>query len=416
MNEKVEPTKSSTRRRILLFQLAGLIVGVVAIIPPVIIGVRSEQSKNITVHYVSKRPLVSTDSRGAGQLNVIYQGQEVQDPWLLTVRIESSGNTPIEERDIEKPLTVSFNDTKILGVEVSQVNPDNIDVSVASSGSDVVVNHKLLNPGDWIVVDVLSDGEPIASEVSFRISGISTPQVVKLNETPKITYLTGIPLGRPGDYAALTIAAITALVVFAGAVFTIGDFLKKLWFPKHVERDRASRSLDETFLHTPVDIHPWDLGKSASIILVSLGENFAISWFDSPIDLQQLIEKSIGKDLLKVFELDAESATRLLISEARLAVPRKVAHIVWTYMPSGIDDAIRREVRKIPFVDGSLKTYLSDVRTRIEQGELMDELRSETMVRDRTDIGQLIVGLVLLLVGSGTCLVVAGSWRNALGL
>src|SRR5258705_12789184 len=86
-------------------QIGGLIVAVVTIPVTAYLSLRLERNKEITVKVLATRPLVSVEAgRSRVGLEVRIGEKRVDAPWLLSAKLENTGNLAIEERDIEAPV------------------------------------------------------------------------------------------------------------------------------------------------------------------------------------------------------------------------------------------------------------------------------------------------------------------------
>lgn len=211
-------------------QIGGLIAAVVAILITIFFSLRSERDKEITITYLSKRSLVSLDGpRPSVRLEVTAGGSVVTAPWLVSAKIENTGNVPIEERDIEAQAKLSFSNTKVIAVEITRKSQLDIYGAVRAIGSDVFIENKLLNPGDWIAFDMLFDGEPLLPAVlTVRISGVAKPiQLVASAESKKLAPAL-FPVPLPATYFSLTVGSLVAfssLLLQSFHLFSLENFL-----------------------------------------------------------------------------------------------------------------------------------------------------------------------------------------------
>ena len=100
-------------------------------------------------------------------------GVQIARPWLVSTRIQNTGNQAIESRDIESPLRLTFQTSMVVSAVPRESFPDGIETLVEIEDSTVTFRHQLLNPGEWFSVDLLLDGEPARSRATARITGVS---------------------------------------------------------------------------------------------------------------------------------------------------------------------------------------------------------------------------------------------------
>lgn len=144
--------KDATHKVVLYLQLGALITGALAVAVAAIFGVRAEKEKNLGLHYLSLRPLISIYTKSSETLQIKYENAVVKQPGLLSARLENIGKLPIEARDIDKALSLTFSDAKILSVEITNKNPSDIEVLTQHTQQVAQISHKLLNVGDSIRV------------------------------------------------------------------------------------------------------------------------------------------------------------------------------------------------------------------------------------------------------------------------
>jgi hypothetical protein len=172
VEENDKAASQSTRLQTQL-QAVSAVVAIVALVATAYLSIRAERNKALTLRYLGQRPLLSLQRQPTQPLEVMLRGERLQAPWLLSARIENTGNQPIEAKDIEKPLELSFGSGRIVGAEVVGKRQTAIDTTVRFDERRVTVEHGLLNPGDWVAFDVLFDGEPGARSPSLRVSGVT---------------------------------------------------------------------------------------------------------------------------------------------------------------------------------------------------------------------------------------------------
>ena len=197
------------------------------------LSIRSERTKELTVTFLAKRPLISIEGgRRNVDLEVRIGGTLIQAPWLLSGRLENTGNQPIEERDIEAPVKFSFSQGKVVGAEIAQKSQQAIFAKSVFNGNDVTIENKLLNPGDWVNFDILFDGEPnVPPLLSLRISGVSKPKQLAISLGEKRPFFTIVPVPMPVLYFLLTIGSMTGIGSVAVGLALLVGFVRDIFRP-----------------------------------------------------------------------------------------------------------------------------------------------------------------------------------------
>jgi hypothetical protein len=153
------------------------------------------------------------------KITIKYGSRDISNLGKLSGRIINTGNAPIERRDIEEPVSLTFSAGEILEFYVTETAPEGISASAVHKGRVVNIVHGLLNPGDWIGYEVLVDGPADWPEASFRISGIKEPAVTYPSNSPRVDTVTGVPLPMVYQGIAVTITLLVAIGLWVLVVF-----------------------------------------------------------------------------------------------------------------------------------------------------------------------------------------------------
>lgn len=100
------------------------------------------------------------------------RGEKLQRVESLTVQFENTGSVPIERRDFDGDIVVSFNGADQLAVALAATEPTFLSPSFDVEDEGVAISPLLMNPGDRFVLTFLFSGNVEGPIVSARISGI----------------------------------------------------------------------------------------------------------------------------------------------------------------------------------------------------------------------------------------------------
>jgi hypothetical protein len=384
-------------------QVAGLVAAVLAILVTVIFSLRSERAKEISVSVLAKRPLLSVDSANPRNgLEVRLKGALVAAPWLVSMRVENTGGLPIEERDIESPLRLFFQGGKPISSEVQTSSDGAISFNTFFSDDSVTVSHKLLNPGDWVGIDVLFEGEPkIPPTALARISGVNAPRLLlpKISDSEKTKFnLLGLPV--PFLYGVLVLSTLFAAGLCIGGLALAYSSAKKMLFPTAIKSDSPAR--DEFLVATRFICPITDTGK---VIFAAIGsvDGFELLEHDS-----RLIEalKEVPDGLLSSLGHDLETAAQVLRQELREGLKEAIAKRLYTLLPSGKDRQASERMRSLEVQKMSPFEIMDYGKLLIKEfGPGIDSFK------DTGEWSDVIGGLTLLLFGAASIVVAVGGWR-----
>jgi len=99
--------------------------------------------------------------RLAGELEVVLNGETVDDPVIVSVRMGNTGDRAILSSDFHEPLTVQLlGSQRIVSATVTSSRPSDLkpQLSVDDDESRVVISPTLINPGDLIELQVIASG------------------------------------------------------------------------------------------------------------------------------------------------------------------------------------------------------------------------------------------------------------------
>lgn len=118
-------------------------------------------------------------------LQVVHDGERVNDPWLVIARIVNVGDKAINADDFEKPLSLKLGDSMgVASVNQTGQRPADLMPDLERDGDTVLVLPTLFNPGDMIELQVLTTGQPKKVELGGRLSEVTFRQLPHLPYPP----------------------------------------------------------------------------------------------------------------------------------------------------------------------------------------------------------------------------------------
>ena len=188
-----------TNWRKYIWQIIGTLLALAAVIATYDVFFRSKPVKELQIILDSSTPLVDVKPEASQDIEIYYQGQQVQNIYLIQLSIKNTGNQPIVESDYSKNLLLMLNtEAKIVDASKVSSEPPNIEPSIViSSRNYVEFSPFLMNPGDILTVKILAIAPTNSSmdvKVDGRIAGVKELEIIaKSDITPlNITYITAI--------------------------------------------------------------------------------------------------------------------------------------------------------------------------------------------------------------------------------
>ena len=121
----------------------------------------------------------------AGSLGLVHDGEAVNDPWLMIVRIVNVGDRAIKAEDYETPLKLNLGGSLgVASVNQTGQRPSDLAPPLERDGDSVLVLPTLFNPGDMIELQVLTTGQPKEVELGGRLSEVTYRRLPRLPYPP----------------------------------------------------------------------------------------------------------------------------------------------------------------------------------------------------------------------------------------
>jgi hypothetical protein len=307
----------------------------------------SEKTKQISVSYFSKHPLVDTESSSASSALQVKVGNKMATaPWLLSGRLENTGNVPIELNDVEEPVKIAFLSGKILGAEISQRSQQDIYANLNFDSSSIEIHTKLLNPGDWVNFDIIFDGQPeIPGIESFRINGISTPIQLIVPEEGKKIFLTffNIPKTVTKIILGYLIFVIISLILYHGD--TIKILIKDIF--SNFEDSSVYIKFEKKFKNSNIKGKIYPKGKIGLALYALIDEEIEIEKIDNIEYIEELVSKRISFEVLMTLGVDVKLAGRIISKGLKDDLKIYLSNQIFWSLPSGLDKEAKEIFLKI---------------------------------------------------------------------
>ena len=158
-----------------LWTAVGVIFAALAVLVTIIIFFAQRKTKKLSYEITSNTQLLGVKDEIQGKVKVLYEGKEVKNVHLLTIKFSNNGNQSISSTDYERPLSIEINsEAKILTHEVIDEDPANLGAAIQLENNKLVLSPVLLNEKDSFSVKALiSDFEGIPN-IDGRINGVKS--------------------------------------------------------------------------------------------------------------------------------------------------------------------------------------------------------------------------------------------------
>jgi hypothetical protein len=190
----------------------------------------SRKPKRFGWELISKTRILSRSSR-ALPLEVVYDGQEVDSPNIVVLRLGNTGKAEIHAGDFDGPVRIEFGDSRLLSSNVSRKLDESISVDIVQDADkSVSFTPRLLNAGEWVELQFVTDGALETPSVHARVAGQSGESLDVKRSRKKIW--------EPLNWLGIGVAMASPIVSFlllgkegtaAAVPFSIGGFLLFAW-------------------------------------------------------------------------------------------------------------------------------------------------------------------------------------------
>lgn len=170
-------------------EMLALLITIIIGVPGVIFGFLAIKRKVLKYDISSKGHIINTESNKIlrNEIEIKYKGKPVNDVWFYELWIENSGNSPVEKKDFESPITVCFENGKIISCMYGFKKPSNLQFKSSYTEKEVKIYPMLLNSKDKFYISILVDQQnECLPNVLGRISGTELKRRISTDTTVSI--------------------------------------------------------------------------------------------------------------------------------------------------------------------------------------------------------------------------------------
>ncbi|MEZ6192149.1 MAG: hypothetical protein R3C45_12795 [Phycisphaerales bacterium] len=253
------------------------------------------------VQYISRSSIIE-DQYSLDKLTIEYDGIPIRVLSRLTCVFVNSGKTPIlPDEFIAGPSLVFKPGVRILdaAIESKQPNDLEIDLKFIKLSNVIEPNFSLMNPGDFVRVSLLVDGDPENFDISARIVGVSKVRYVDkriFDNNPKEAFGWTF-------YVVAVFTGICALLVFGGVMSYLDELAAKRKYlaegqklPRYEKRSEYQKYIDKQF--------SFDTRRKHILDFLPVGEDVILS--------ENQIER-VEENILKLLRSNSENLGMFIV-------------------------------------------------------------------------------------------------------
>ena len=221
-----------------IWQFIGAVIGVLAIFASIYIFLRQRSKKSLAYEVITQTELLSIKDEIKGKVQVLFEGQAVQNVHLISMQIFNDGNVSIRASDFERPIRFSFgNRAIVLSADITDVKPKTLKPIMSTESNCIVIDPLLVNSGDAIYITLLLTQHDGTIKLDTRIEGVH--EIKSGSRTTAIPWTRGLAvIGLFGAVLYLLYLLMPfALAAFLGEVpgsflsisLVIGVVIPLLW-------------------------------------------------------------------------------------------------------------------------------------------------------------------------------------------
>lgn len=166
--------------------IIGLVIAAIGVATPIAWDVWADPYE-ISL-FVHSRTLLIQRTEGVDGLRVMLLAREIDKLFSTEISIENTGRKLIQKEDIIKPLEITFIETPIIGIALKEKQPGNLEYTVKQiSATQMQLNFDLLNRGEKIILNVLTEKSPGKIDGLIRAKNLSKLNVRDYQVAPLLT-------------------------------------------------------------------------------------------------------------------------------------------------------------------------------------------------------------------------------------
>nr|WP_321239338.1 hypothetical protein [uncultured Tolumonas sp.] len=162
--------------------LITIILAIIPIVAPNMWDYFASKNKDLSFEMLSQlnlSPSIEGDV-SLSDIKVSIAGKNIESPYVSYIKIENKSRSSISKSDYESPLIIEVSkDQKIIRSSIVDKQPGDIDTEIKYDANKITLSPSLLNPGDNMFIQILTENGTPKLTVHGRINGVNKLEITK---------------------------------------------------------------------------------------------------------------------------------------------------------------------------------------------------------------------------------------------
>ncbi len=182
----------------------------------------TKQKKRFNYYESSKKNLKELNDTNIA-IDIKSKGSNLIHPILITFKFTNNGEISILEKDWEKPLNIHFKNIRIIKGIILESSDKNIKAEVFINENIATITFGVLNPKDFVFVEILVDGVNLEYELNYRINGIQKIENIEY-VIPPLSFIKQALLTL-GTFITVIVAIVIGFVIIVKLIKWVAIYI-----------------------------------------------------------------------------------------------------------------------------------------------------------------------------------------------
>ena len=155
-----------------------------SVLLPLFFHLSSLEDKCLSYEIINGQLLSDDNVVNIDDLEILFKKEKIDNIYFSFIKIENSGDVPIRKDDFDNDVSIEFNkDNKRLKAEKWGSNPKGLQIDSEIKDNKIYIKPLLLNKGEYVAIQVLTNGKYEEPILNVRIVGLDSFEKVGSNES-----------------------------------------------------------------------------------------------------------------------------------------------------------------------------------------------------------------------------------------